>query len=51
MGCRHSHDDSKSINIEAEWEKQNLPKIDKNLFENDSEIILFKTINIIRHNP
>ena len=51
MGCRNAKEDAHGMNIEDQWQKRNLPIIDKSLFENESEITLFKTINLIRHDP
>lgn len=53
MGCKSSKDDSSSasMKVQEEWHLRNLPEVDKSLFENDSEIQIYKTINLIRSNP
>jgi hypothetical protein len=52
MGCKNTKEDgSKGINIDEEWRFRGLPEVNRALFENDSELQLYKTINLIRHDP
>lgn len=50
MGCKNAKDDkSNGMNIDDEWLRRKLPEVNRSLFENDSEITLYKTINLIRN--
>lgn len=51
MGCKNSKDEKKSMEVEETWSKLKLPKVNREYFDNDFEVLLYKTLNLIRINP
>ena len=51
MGCKCTKGNDDILDINQEWHSRNLPTDFAAEFENESEIKLFKTINLIRMEP
>lgn len=53
MGCKYSSDDNskKQMNVNERWRLLKLPDLDASKFENDFELMLFKTMCLIRADP
>ena len=50
MGCESSKG-CKDMDIDNEWKSRKLPNISHTDFDNESEIIIYKTMNLIRMDP
>eukprot|EP00347_Sterkiella_histriomuscorum_P009358 403341522 len=53
MGCKFSNDSSakKQLNVNERWRLLKLPEIDSSKFENEFEMMLFKTMCLVRADP
>jgi len=51
MGCKASKDFNKGMQVAERWKLLKLPEWPEGTFENDFELLLFKTICLIRHDP
>ena len=50
MGCKQSTK-ATGLDVDTYWSVKKLPQLPQNLFENESERMLYKTINLIRMDP
>ena len=39
------------MGVNSTWEFKKLPPIEKDLFDNDNEILFYQTVNLIRTDP
>ncbi|CDW75664.1 UNKNOWN [Stylonychia lemnae] len=51
MGCQNTKDDKKSMNVLQRWNTLKFQEPAEGVFENDFELLLFKTMNLIRQDP
>jgi len=51
MGCKPTKASLRELNVVSEWENLNLPKIPNSWFQNESERLIYMTINLIRQDP
>lgn len=51
MGCNGSRPDSKTMNVKEHWKNLKLPEVPAGTFENEFELIFYKTICLIRIDP
>lgn len=51
MGCKNSRDYNEGMNVQERWKNLKMPEISECAFENEFEMLLFKTICLIRVDP
>jgi hypothetical protein len=51
MGCKNTKDDKNDMRVNEKWNHHGMPEVPFEDFENEFEVTLFKTLNLIRLDP